>query len=155
MIKSRSKYEADHLYWWYILFQVQWHICNQKSPNLELFSERTLKITNKPLSMKPWLVSQAMDYRINWEINTRTPYADADATLIYIYIYKWKVHNGKIEIIAFVVNSFLNLPSLSMIRSRSKYEADHLYWWYILFQVQWHICNQNSHKTWNYLVKEH
>jgi len=38
--------------------------------------------------------------------------------------YKWKVHNGKIEIITFVVESFLNRSSLSSFMCRSRYESD-------------------------------
>jgi hypothetical protein len=38
--------------------------------------------------------------------------------------YKWKVHNGKIEIISFVVNFDLNRSSLSISMCRSRYEAD-------------------------------
>jgi hypothetical protein len=40
-------------------------------------------------------------------------------------IYKWKVHNEKIEIISFVVTSFvLNRPSLSISRCMSMHETD-------------------------------
>ena len=38
--------------------------------------------------------------------------------------YKWKVHNGKIEIVSFVVKFVLNRSSLSISRCMSRYEAD-------------------------------
>jgi hypothetical protein len=38
--------------------------------------------------------------------------------------YKWKVHNGKIDIISFVVKLDLNRPSLSISRCRSRLETD-------------------------------
>jgi hypothetical protein len=38
--------------------------------------------------------------------------------------YKWKFHNGKIEIISFVVKFLFNRPSLLILRCRSRYEAD-------------------------------
>ena len=56
-------------------------------------------VSSNSLSRKSWSEPQALEYRIIWEI--------------YIYsicrccwnvaTYKWKVHNGKIEIISFVV----------------------------------------------------
>jgi hypothetical protein len=41
-----------------------------------------------------------------------------------IVTYKWKVHNGKIVIISFVVRFHLNQTSLSIVRVMSRYEAD-------------------------------
>jgi hypothetical protein len=55
-----------------------------------------------------------------------------------IATYKCKVHNGKIEIIYFVVE-FLNRPSLSISRCRSRYEQTYLYlnlWYPFLWLYQ-------------------
>jgi hypothetical protein len=41
-----------------------------------------------------------------------------------IYTYKWKVRNGKIEMISFFIKFVLNCPLLSISRCRSRYEAD-------------------------------
>ena len=73
-----------------------------------------------------------------------------------IATYKCKVHNGKIEIIYLVVE-FLNRPSMSISRCRSRYEQTYLYLnlWYPLFQAQCDRCDQQNHKTQNYLVKGH
>jgi hypothetical protein len=65
-----------------------------------------------------------------------------------IATYTCKVHNGNIEIISFVVR-FLNRPSLSISRCRSRYELTYLYLylWYPLFQAQCDRCDQQNHQT--------
>jgi len=71
-------------------------------------------VNSNPLSRKSWKEPQDLEYRIIficrycWNVAT----------------HKWKVHNGKIEIISFVVKLVLNRLSLLISRCRSRYEAD-------------------------------
>ena len=69
--------------------------------------------------------------------------------------YKWKVHNGKIKIISFVV-MFQNMSTMSISKCISQgMKQTQLYLWYPLFQAQWDICDQQKHKAQNCLVKGH
>jgi hypothetical protein len=50
---------------------------------------------------------------------------------------------------------FLNRPSLLILRSRARHEADLAVYVVSLFQVQWCRCNQANHQMYNYFVKDH
>ena len=60
--------------------------------------------------------------------------------------YKWKVHNGKIEIISFVVK-FLTAPHCQFRGICQGMKQTYLYLCYPLFQAQWDRCNQGNHQT--------
>jgi hypothetical protein len=48
---------------------------------------------------------------------------DVNHVLWNVATYEWKVHNGKIEIISFVVKFVFFRPSLSLSRYGSRYDA--------------------------------
>ena len=50
---------------------------------------------------------------------------------------------------------FLNRPSLSILRPRSRHEADRAVSVVSLFQVQRDRCDQPNHQRYNYLAKGH
>ena len=52
--------------------------------------------------------------------------------------YKWKVHNGKIEIISFCRKVSFLTGTCSQFRDASHgMKQSYLHLWYLLFQVQW------------------
>ena len=58
-------------------------------------------------------------------------------------MYEWKVHNGKIGIISFVLNvSFLSVPHYQFPGAGQGMKQSYLYLWYPLFQAQWDRCDQ-------------
>jgi hypothetical protein len=72
----------------------------------------TLYQGNSDRNHKLWNIYQMRDIysicRCCWDVAT----------------HKWKVQNGKIEIISFVVSFVLNHPALLISRCSSRYEAD-------------------------------
>ena len=58
---------------------------------------------------------------------------------------QWKV--GKIEIIPFVVVSFLTVPHCQFRGVGQGMKQTILYLWYPLFQAQWDRCDQRNHQT--------
>ena len=71
-----------------------------------------------------------------------------------IATYRWKVHNGKIEIIFFFCKvSFLTDPHCRFRGVVQGMKLIQLYLWYLLFQNQWYRYDKQNHQTQNYLVK--
>ena len=82
-------------------------------------------------------VKTALEYQINSEIYSICRCCWNVAT------YKWKVHNGKIEIISFVIKRFvLNQPSLSTLEVGNRFnELNHGFLFYQLIEVfmKWYL----------------
>ena len=82
-------------------------------------------------------VKTALEYQINSEIYSICRCCWNVAT------YKWKVHNGKIEIISFVIKRFvLNQPSLSTLEVGNRLNAlNHRFLFYQLIEVfmKWNL----------------
>jgi hypothetical protein len=62
-------------------------------------------------------------------------------------LHKWKVHNVKIEIISFVVVSFLTASHCQCRGVGQGMKQTYLFLWYPLFQAQWDRCDQRNHQT--------
>ena len=82
-------------------------------------------------------VKTALEYQINSEIYSICRCCWNVAT------YKWKVHNGKIEIVSFVIKRFvLNQPSLSTLEVGNRFnELNHGFLFYQLIEVfmKWYL----------------
>ena len=82
-------------------------------------------------------VKTALEYQINSEIYSICRCCWNVAT------YKWKVYNGKIEIISFVIKRFvLNQPSLSTLEVGNRFnELNHGFLFYQLIEVfmKWYL----------------
>jgi hypothetical protein len=66
---------------------------------------------------------------------------------MYQLTYKWKVHNGKIEIMFFGGKvSFLTAPHCQFRGVGQGMKQTYLYLWYPLFQAQWDRCVQQNHQ---------
>ena len=82
-------------------------------------------------------VKTALEYQINSEIYSICRCCWNVAT------YKWKVYNGKIEIISFVIKRFvLNQPSLSTLEVGNRLNAlNHRFLFYQLIEVfmKWYL----------------
>jgi hypothetical protein len=68
--------------------------------------------------------------------------------------YEWKIHNGKIKIISFVVVSFLTATHCQFRGAGQGMKQTYPYLWYPLFQAQRDRCDQRIHQTYIELFSE-
>ena len=95
-------------------------------------------VSSNPLSRTYWYEPQALQQRDIYSIcrccwNVAT--------------YKWKVHDGKIEIISSFSRKVASLtaPHCRFWGVGQGMKQRYLYLWYPLFQAQWEICYQRNH----------